>query len=86
MVQNIWFEEKSKKEHFFLCSVLCSQRPLPLICAVWKATASCRILSPSTIATLLLAPHSLAASPRWPILATMQAAWQRTKTTERTRR
>ena len=31
------------------------------------------------MATLLLAPHSLAASLRWPILATMHAAWQRIK-------
>ena len=74
MVHIIWFEEKLKKEHFFLFFVLGSQRPLPLMCAAWKAAASCLIRSPSIMATLLLAPHSLAASPRWPILATMQAA------------
>ena len=54
--------------------------------AWWKAAASCLILSPSCIATFLLPAHSLAACPRWPILATRQAAWHRTKVTERTRR
>ena len=60
--------------------------PLPLICAAWKAAASCCILSPSIMATLLLPAHSLAASPRWPILATRQAALHLTNITERIRR
>ena len=62
------------------------RRPRPRMWAEWKAMASSLSLFASALATSRLAAHPWAASPRWPILATRQAACTRTNTTLRTRR
>ena len=55
--------------------------PAPYVGGV-VAAASCLILTPSDMATLLLPAHSLAACPRCPTCATRHAAWLRTKDTD----